>query len=304
VKPAPALAWSTIDDPIRAERARAGVAWISTSDGFRLRVLRWLPQAPATLPRVVFVAGWVSVVEGWAPVLRKLAERAEILYVETREKHSAELPERGLRPADFSIPRMADDIVEACAALGADDGEVLLIASSMGANAALEALKHQRLRVRAGFMIAPNGDFHYPWWGHLLIRMPAAGYRLVRPLIAAYLRHFRVNTAADPGQMRRYERTLEEAEPRRLKLSAQAAVGYRLWPDLETVQVPVAVAFASSDTLHGGGRCEDIVSCLLDARLVRCPTNSFMHDVGVVEEIESFVASLGSEAGRRRAVCP
>lgn len=304
MRPTASPVWSPVDDPIGADCARVEVARVPTSDGFGLRVLRWRPKGAPTLPRIVFVAGWVSVVEGWAPVLRELAARAEVLYVETREKRSAELPDRRLRPADFSIQRMADDIVEACATLGADDGEALLIASSMGANAALEAIKHGRLRAHAAFMIAPNGEFHYPWWGHLLVRMPAAGYRLVRPLVAAYLRRYRVNTAADPGQMRRYERTLEEAEPKRLRLSAQVAFRYRLWPALETVRIPVAVAFASSDTLHGGCGCEEIVERLPRGRLVRCPTNSFMHDVGIVGEIVSFIASLEPDADRASAVQP
>jgi pimeloyl-ACP methyl ester carboxylesterase len=291
------LLWTPAPDPAAAD-ADFDCTRVGTSDGFRLQVLRWRPHRPTGLPRIVFVAGWVSIVEGWVPVLKALGERAEILYVETREKRSAELPKRRLRPADFSIPRMADDLVEACAQLGADDGDTLLVASSMGANAALEALKDGRLAARAAFLVAPNGEFHYPWWGHLLVRMPAAGYRVIRPLVAAYLRRHRVNTEADPAQMRRYERTLEEAEPHRLKLSAQSAVRYRLLPRLDTVRIPVAVAYASSDTLHGGCQCEAIVDRLASGRLVRCPTNSFMHDVGVVDEIEAFVASLDPAADR------
>ncbi len=297
------LTWTRALDPAAAD-ADFDCARVETSDGFRLQVLRWRPHRPTGLPRIVFVAGWVSVVEGWVPVLRALSGRAEVLYLETREKRSAELPKRRLRASDFSIPRMADDLVEACAQLGADDGESLLVASSMGANTGLEALKGGRLAVRAAFLVAPNGEFHYPWWGHLLVRMPAAGYRVIRPLLAAYLRRHRVNTEADPAQMRRYERTLEAAEPHRLKLSARSAVSYRLWPRLESVTVPVAVAYASSDTLHGGCQCETIVDRLPDGRLVRCPTNSFMHDAGIVEEIEGFVASLEPDTRRVVAVRP
>ncbi len=295
------LVWTQAVDPADAD-ADFDRTRVEVSDGFKLNVMRWRPRRLAGLPRTVFVAGWVSVVEGWAPVLRALGERCEVLYIETREKRSAQLPNRRLRPADFSIPRMADDLVEACAQLGADDGDVILVASSMGANAALEALKGGRLAARAAFLVAPNGEFHYPWWGHLLVRMPAAGYRLIRPLVATYLRRHRVNTEADPAQMRRYERTLEQAEPYRLKLSARSAVRYRLWPQLETIGVPVAVAYASSDTLHGGCQCETIVDRLPQGRLVCCPTNSFMHDIGIVEEIEGFVTSLEPEADRVAAV--
>ncbi len=289
---------SDATDPVGADGASFRTWVVEVGHGVRLKVLHWRPNAPPSLPRIVFVAGWVSVVEGWAKVLRALAPVTEVVYLETREKPSAGFSGRRLRPADFTLSRLAEDIVEACAALAVDDGSSVFFASSMGANAVLEALAERRLSARAAFLVAPNGEFRYPWWGHVLVRMPAAGYRAALPLVLAYLRHARVNATADPGQMQRYERTLRSAEPLRLKLSAIANAGYRAPADLCEVKVPVAVAYASSDTLHGGCRCEELVAALPRGTLIRCPTNTFMHDVEIVAELTSFLAAIEPEEDR------
>ncbi len=86
------------------------------------------------------------------------------------------------------------------------------------------------------------------------------------PFVLWYLKHFRVNVREDPQQMVRYRRTLRAAHPQRLKLSAQAVLGYSLFPGLETVKAPVAIAYAASDTLHAGDDVRRIVELLPHGR--------------------------------------
>lgn len=43
--------------------------WLAVDDGVELRVLHWWPRDSTDGEPLVFVAGWVSVVEGWLPVL-------------------------------------------------------------------------------------------------------------------------------------------------------------------------------------------------------------------------------------------
>ena len=74
--------------------------------------------------------------------------------------------------------------------------------------------------------------------------------------------------------MARYRRTLRAAHPLRLKLSARAVLGYSLFPGLETVKAPVAIAYAESDTLHGGAevRSDSSMSCPAAKRSSAPPT--------------------------------
>jgi pimeloyl-ACP methyl ester carboxylesterase len=263
---------------------------IEVDDGVRLTVFEWQPGTGAE--PLVFVAGWVSIIEGWRPLLEVLARERPVYYMETREKRSAVFDKPRLRPVDFAIPTLGDDVIAVCDRLSIDPERRVFFASSMGSNAVLEAFKHRRLEGRAAFLIGPNAEFRFPGWGKALVLFPTALYRPILPLVLWYLRHFRVNTQKDPQQMARYRRTLGAADTKRLKLSARAVIGYSLFPGLETVEAPVAVAYAASDTLHEGGDVHRIVDALPRGRAVECPSNTYMHTASVAADLQRFLATL------------
>jgi len=60
-------------------------SWVGVGDGVELRVLDFEPRRHAEVAPLVFVPGWVSVVEGWTDLLRVLVPGRRVLYVETRE---------------------------------------------------------------------------------------------------------------------------------------------------------------------------------------------------------------------------
>jgi hypothetical protein len=96
----------------------------------------------------------------------------------------------------------------------------------------------------------------------------------------------------DPEQMARYQRTLRAAHPKRLKLSARAVLGYSLFPGLETVEAPVAIAYAASDTLHEGDDVNRIVDALPRGRAVECPSNTYMHTASVAADLNRFITKM------------
>ena len=263
---------------------------ITVEDGVRLSVHEWQPGTGAS--PLVFVAGWVSVMEGWRPLLEVLVRERPVTYIETREKRSAQFDRGRLRPSDFAIDKLGDDIIAVCDRLAVDPERRVFFASSMGSNAVLEALKRRRLAGRGAFLIGPNAEFRFPVWGRALVLFPTALYRALLPLMLGYLRRFRVNVRDDPEQMARYERTLRSAHPRRLKLSARAVLGYSLLPGLDTVAAPVAVAYAPSDTLHEGRDVLRIVDALPRGESVECPSNTYMHTAAVANDLGRFIASL------------
>jgi hypothetical protein len=94
--------------------------------------------------------------------------------------------------------------------------------------------------------------------------------------------------------MIRYERTLRAADPLRLKLSARAVVGFQAWPELETIAVPVAIAYAPTDTLHGEREVRSIVAAIPGGRAVKCLSNAYMHDARIVDDLERFIRGVGA----------
>jgi pimeloyl-ACP methyl ester carboxylesterase len=281
-------------DPIDVSGVAFSEHRITVEEGVSLRILEWTPQSDNG-PPVFFVAGWVSVVEGWRPLLEELVACRRVVYVETREKASAEISAARLEAASFTIQRLADDLAAVAAHFGLDDGEAVLFGSSMGSNAILEVLKHDRLRARAAFLIGPNAEFRFPPWGRLAVRVvsPALVERL-KGFVIWYLRRFRVNAREDPAQMARYQRTVRAADPLRLKLSALAVLDYSALPGLETISTPVAVAYAASDVLHGEEEARRIVELMPRGEAIACPSNTYMHTAAVIEEFDQFAAGLGA----------
>jgi pimeloyl-ACP methyl ester carboxylesterase len=269
--------------------------WLAVDDGVEVRVLHWWPRGTPDREPLVFVAGWVSVVEGWLPVLRELVRSRQVLYIETREKRTARIERRRMRVDEFTVERLGSDLISAGRLLGAPEEGTVWFGSSMGSNAILEALKRGRLAAKAAFLVGPNAAFRVPPWGRPILYLPAWLYHPIKYFVFWYLRHFRVDARSEPEQMQRYVRTLRAAHPLRLKLSARAILDYQVWPDLDTIGTPVAIAYAASDTLHSEQEVRQIVAAMPRGRTVECPTNHYMHDAPIVEDLDQFIREIDEE---------
>lgn len=280
-------------DPIRHPAAEFSVRMIGVDDRVSLQVMHFQPRKDASANPLVFVPGFVSAISGWVDLLREIVPLRPVYYIESREKTSAVIERKRLTPDDFSIPRLALDLVEACSKLGIDQSRMIVAGSSLGATTLIEALKHSRLQALAGFMIGPNSDFNAPLFIKGLLFMPAHAYHLIKYPVLWYLKTFLVNALKEPEQMRRYRDTLLTANPHRLKKTAQSAIGYTIWQDLETVAVPVAVTLASTDKLHAEQNIQRLNKSLPRATIMRCESNKYMHSAAMAWDFERYVAGIG-----------
>jgi hypothetical protein len=135
--------------------------------------------------------------------------------------------------------------------------------------------------------------FKAPWFIKGLLLLPADAYHLIKYFVLWYLKTFRVDAVKEPEQMQRYRNTLLTANPRRLKKTAQSAIGYTLWQDLETVAVPVTVTLASTDKLHVEQNIQRLTGSLPRATVIRCESNRYMHSAAMAADFERYVAGLG-----------
>jgi len=283
----------TVIDPIRHPAAEFSVRTVPVDEGISLQVIQFRPRRDAAAEPLVFVPGFVSAIGGWIDFLRELVPLRPVYYLESREKTSAVIERKRLTIDDFSIARLALDLIEACSQLGIDRSRMIVAGSSLGATSLIEALKHSRLPARAGFMIGPNTEFKAPWFMKGLLLLPADAYHLVKYFVLWYLKTFRVDAVREPEQMQRYRDTLLRADPRRLKKTARAAIGYTIWRDLETVAVPVAVTLASTDKLHAEQNIRRLTESLPRAAIIRCESNKYMHSAALAADFERYVAGLG-----------
>ena len=260
---------------------------VEVEDGVGLRVFEWSGQDRSEAP-LLLVAGWITIVDSWAPVLARLAETRRVIYLESREKHSAEIRPERMNTTGFKLERLGRDIGAVASDIGLKLKETVLVGSSLGANAILEGLK-QGARCRAAFLIGPNAEFAFPLWSRFLMRLPPAAYGSLVPLVLWYLRHFRLDVKTEPEQYERYCRTAAGADFERLKLSALALEGYQVIEGFENILDPVGVAFASSDRLHGEANARRLADALPRGTALACPSNAFLHRPDVVDEIDRYV---------------
>jgi len=279
-------------NPISVPDVRFNERRLTVEEGVRLRLYEWRPENDGGADPILFVAGWISLVTGWVPLLEKLVRTRAVYYLETREKESAKISPDLMRPSSFSVSRLAEDLVEVSNQLDLDRDRMVLFGSSMGSNAILEALKGDRLKVKGAFVVGPNAEFHFPWWGRPLVHLPPWVYSAAKPFVLWYLRTFRVNVREDPEQMARYVRTVRAADPKRIMLSARAVIDYDAMPGLDTISSPVAVAYAANDTLHSPEEVQRIVDAIPQGVAVMCPSNTYMHTAEVATDLDRFL--LGS----------
>ena len=264
---------------------------VEGADGFSIRVISFTPNdgVGQDRPPILFIPGWTSVIEGWTPLLAAWSEQRVIHYIETREKNTAIAPKRRLRPDDFSIDCHIADFASVCSALGVDMASADWFASSLGSSAVLEGLKDERLSARSVFAIAPNAAFKFPLWAAPLTWMPWWLYPpIIRGIALPYLRW----KLREEGQRTRYTRTLRNADVFRLKRSVQANKRFVIWPNIERITAPIAIAMATSDTLHAGDAAVEIAAAIPNATLIEVPSNQYTHEPEVIADHDAWANAL------------
>ncbi len=142
---------------------------VLVSDGIKLTIFDFMHEGcDDNAPVLIFVAGWVSLIKGWRDVLKIVVPNFRVLYVETREKKSAQLPE-GKYPS-FTVARMAKDIDEVVKTTLKDDTPFYLAGSSLGSTVILHYLSQPDYRdPERSLLISPIGEVHFPFWAKIII---------------------------------------------------------------------------------------------------------------------------------------
>lgn len=221
--------------------------WVPASDGTWLRVVDFTPAAPKenALP-LLYIAGWISLIDGIKPVLSELIGNRRVIYLETREKNTAIMPPTGF--GQYTVQRFAEDVHEVVGQLLGDQAYAVA-GSSLGATTILHYLAQNGIHEpKKALLIAPNAQFKMPMiLVHSLTHLPNF---FAPPVMALtkWLLKFRVK---EPAQYEKYCRTISAAEPGRLKRNARRLSVYKIWEQLPLVSTPCVIIGANTDKLHG-----------------------------------------------------
>jgi pimeloyl-ACP methyl ester carboxylesterase len=252
-----------------------------------LRIITFTPLGSSEYPAVVFVAGWISLIQGWKNVLREMTKDFRVYYVETREKLSSQIEGR----AKFGVEEIGGDLLPLVSQLGLKD--YLLFGSSLGGTAIIDRYESLTPKPVALILVGPNAVFRVPVsWKIIVTFFYPPLYVLIRPAVKWYLRKFRLNVESDAAQYEKYCEALDAADPWKLKSAVRSVWSYEVWSKLKSVDCPVLLVNASHDKLHEPENLRRIAAGLPNAVEVDLGTNAQTHDKPMVDAIRSFLVVL------------
>jgi pimeloyl-ACP methyl ester carboxylesterase len=261
---------------------------VCVSENVSLKVITFTPPKENSNPKVLFVPGWISMIDGWKEVLIEMTKDFVVHYVETREKISSKVSNQ----KDFSVERIGKDLVEVVSKLNLKEDNYIFFGSSLGATAILDCCRYLKTNPACLILVGPNAEFRIPNYGKILIKLfyPPM-YNFFKPYVKWYLKTFRLDTKNDYAQYEKYSSVLDFADPWKLKKAAQGVSNYSVWNRLKEIEFPVLVLGASKDKLHSPENLKKIVDSLNNSTYVEMTTNKNTHSKEVVIEIRKYLSS-------------
>lgn len=271
--------------------ATVDVYYLPTQDGTWLRVLEFIPNKPQqnALP-LLYIPGWISLIDGIKPVLAEIVPHRRVVYLETREKQSAVMPATGY--GQFTVEQFANDVADVVQQVFSEQ-PFAMAGSSLGATTILHYLGTAGMVLpEQAVLIAPNAQFKMPMFLiHTITHLPNF---FAPPVVALtkWLLKFRVK---EPAQYQKYCRTIDAAEPGRLKRNARRLSLYKVWDQLANIRTPCTLIGADTDKLHGLDDIKAIQAGVAQAQLHVMDSNKATHSAPCGEYIEHCLRAIKAD---------
>ena len=268
----------------------------NVSDGVSLKIIDFTPRnASQGKPIILFVAGWISLISGWKDVLKVLTDQHRVIYLESREKQSSAIPD--VKKVSFSMERIELDIGEIVKKVIPPSEKFILAGSSLGASAILEYCGSKERKPLSAILIGPNAKFRFPQiLGAIIPAIHPSLYFTVKPVIKWYLRNFRLDKKNSSEQVKKYENTLDCADPYKLKANALAIRNYAIWDHIVNINVPCLIIGATTDKLHDTEDIKRLLKIIPDSTYIELKSNMETHSEKaghiIVEYIQSEIRRL------------
>ncbi|MEE9466616.1 MAG: alpha/beta hydrolase, partial [Candidatus Neomarinimicrobiota bacterium] len=225
-------------------------------------------------------------------VLREMTADFHVLYVETRDKSSAQVS----RKADYSVAALAQDLAAVTAHYQLAPSDYILLGSSLGGTAILECYRLLAAKPRCLVLIGPAALFHLPPMSYTVIRFfPPRLYLLIKPIIKLYLRLTQVDAKADYAQYEKYVRVLDSADPWKLKRGALSLAHYQVWDRLAAIDCPTLIFGGVHDVMHIPENLKRITDLLPQGRYLDLGTNRATHSPEMVVAVRVYLDELEHE---------
>ncbi|HOK02284.1 MAG TPA: alpha/beta hydrolase [Spirochaetota bacterium] len=259
------------------EKVKVEEYMLQMSDGVSLKVIDFTPESDwSDKPFIIFIAGWISLIDGWRDVLKELTPHYRTFYVESREKKSSVIPPK--TKVSFTMKRMKKDIEETIKQLIPENKKFVLAGSSLGASAILEYCASGKYKPECAILVGPNDEFRFPKiLGTIIPMVHPALYFAVKPIIKWYLKNFRLDKKNEKEQIAKYFKTLDTADPYKLKANALALKNYSIINKISNITTPCLIFGATTDKLHNREHLKKIIDIIPEVQYIELSSNRDTH---------------------------
>jgi pimeloyl-ACP methyl ester carboxylesterase len=269
----------------------SGATWkeeyVSLPTGVELLSVVFTPPEPAAAPIILFIPGFVSLIDNFRETLVELTRTHIVFYVETREKSTARISSYH----GFSAEDITSDLVHFAETRIPAGVPYVMAGYSLGATAIAEAFPRLQRKPEAVLLIEPNSSFPFKGLALFFARLAKYIYRPVVPFVKWYMRTFLINIETDEEMYLINCRNLDTAEPARLGMAVRQLSRYRMDGCLEQISVPALVVVTSKDRFHSHGEGTEIAARIPGAQCLDMEDNKRTHSAEMGRVISDFISS-------------
>ncbi|MCE7742309.1 MAG: alpha/beta hydrolase [Candidatus Heimdallarchaeota archaeon] len=261
-------------------------AFIPVSDGTILRVLRTkAPEETRNDFTLFLIPGWSTAVISWDKVLSEAMKFFDIVYFESREKHSSTLNMKTKNTLD----RISEDVKEVVRHLELDEKSMVILASSWGAIFLADALAKKKINPHLVALSGTTAKLTLPkGTRHIIPFTPPFIFTALKPILRAWLAN---RKSEDEEQARKILRNLEEADARKWKKVVKYSM-MDCWDLYEQIEQNTIIFGAELDKMHNFEETRRIVRLVKNSTYVDMKTNKNSHTKNVVTELRNHLKTM------------
>lgn len=257
---------------------------VPISDGSKLKVFRYTPPKEKFNGYTLFLSvGWGTVVSAWDQLLLEATKDFDVVYYESREKGSSELPKKYA----VGMERMAKDIQEIIEYLKLDEKKLILLGSCIGATEIVFGMYRKMYNPFLPVLISPPARFEVPPILRQIIPIgPTFLWGTAQPIVRWWV--IKTKTE-DIKQAAKYLRTLEEADPKKWKRLGLRLAYKRYWWLFPEVKNHVLLVSAETDKMHNAKAIRKVNELMENSVYLSLSSNKDTHAPIMVEKIREFI---------------
>jgi len=160
----------------------------------------------------------------------------------------------------------------------------------LGATVILDSISKNKVNPCSAILVGPNAEFNAPqYWVWLTWITPPFFFYLIKPLVKWYMKKKYLDMQSDPLQYNKYCRSLDAANPTRLRRSALNFSKYKVWDKLDKINNKVLIFTGSKDIMHGYDQTLKISQQLLNCEIIDMETNAQTHSEDMVNKLYYYL---------------